>query len=267
MKHFKNEPRGKRRLHKKPDTSEIDACRWWLDNELELIEPAVAVALGATAARALMRKALAINANRGRLSTCRTGAMRGHHRRTRLICSACTRSATSGASSISWSRICTWPPRPRARREAEVHGGSAQKASAPISPVRTRIAPSSGSTKTLPSPICPVRAALPSASTTLSASAALDGDLELHLRHILHGVFGAAIDLGLALLPAEPAHLAHRQPLHADIGKRLAHGLEPVRLNHCNDIFHVARPRSHVVAALAVEPEIEALFLGLSAEA
>ena len=58
VKHFKNEPRGKRRLHKKPDTSEIDACRWWLDNELELIQPAVAVALGATAARALMRKAL-----------------------------------------------------------------------------------------------------------------------------------------------------------------------------------------------------------------
>jgi uracil-DNA glycosylase family protein len=67
VKHFKNEPRGKRRIHKKPDTSEIDACRWWLDNELDLVQPAVTVALGATAARALMRKALSINANRGRL--------------------------------------------------------------------------------------------------------------------------------------------------------------------------------------------------------
>jgi uracil-DNA glycosylase family protein len=67
VKHFKNEPRGKRRLHKKPDTSEIDACRWWLDNELEIVQPAVAVALGATAARGLMRKSLTINANRGRL--------------------------------------------------------------------------------------------------------------------------------------------------------------------------------------------------------
>ena len=67
VKHFKNEPRGKRRLHKKPDTSEIDACRWWLDNELAIVDPAVAVALGVTAARALMRKALSINANRGRL--------------------------------------------------------------------------------------------------------------------------------------------------------------------------------------------------------
>src|SRR5918996_924790 len=67
VKHFKNEPRGKRRLHKKPDTSEIDACRWWLDNELELVRPAVAVAMGATAVRGLMRKALPIGANRGRL--------------------------------------------------------------------------------------------------------------------------------------------------------------------------------------------------------
>jgi uracil-DNA glycosylase family protein len=67
VKHFKNEPRGKRRLHKKPDTSEIDACRWWLDNERAIVRPAVTVALGVTAARALMRKGLTINANRGRL--------------------------------------------------------------------------------------------------------------------------------------------------------------------------------------------------------
>ncbi len=67
VKHFKNEPRGKRRLHKKADTSEIDACRWWLDHELDIVQPAVAIALGTTAARALMRKSLTINANRGRL--------------------------------------------------------------------------------------------------------------------------------------------------------------------------------------------------------
>ena len=39
VKHFKNEPRGKRRIHKKPDTSEIDACRWWLDHELDVVQP------------------------------------------------------------------------------------------------------------------------------------------------------------------------------------------------------------------------------------
>ncbi|MGZ5089493.1 MAG: UdgX family uracil-DNA binding protein, partial [Usitatibacter sp.] len=50
VKHFKNEPRGKRRLHKKPDTSEIDICRFWLDNEIEIVRPRIVVALGATAA-------------------------------------------------------------------------------------------------------------------------------------------------------------------------------------------------------------------------
>ncbi|MGZ5862571.1 MAG: UdgX family uracil-DNA binding protein [Methyloceanibacter sp.] len=67
VKHFKHEPRGKRRIHKKPDTSEIDACRWWLDHELAIVQPRITVALGATAARALIRKTLTINANRGRL--------------------------------------------------------------------------------------------------------------------------------------------------------------------------------------------------------
>ena len=67
VKHFKWEPRGKRRIHKKPDTGEIDACRWWLDNELAIVQPNVVVALGATAARAVMHKVVTINANRGRL--------------------------------------------------------------------------------------------------------------------------------------------------------------------------------------------------------
>jgi uracil-DNA glycosylase family protein len=67
VKHFKNEPRGKRRIHKKPDTSEIDACRFWLGNEIDIVQPNVVVALGATAARALIGKALSINTSRGRL--------------------------------------------------------------------------------------------------------------------------------------------------------------------------------------------------------
>jgi DNA polymerase len=73
VKHFKNEPRGKRRIHKKPDASEIDACRWWLDHELELVQPKIVVALGATAARGLAGKALTINANRGRVIELRHG--------------------------------------------------------------------------------------------------------------------------------------------------------------------------------------------------
>ena len=67
VKHFKYEPRGKRRLHKKPNAGEIDACEWWLDHELKYVAPRVVVALGATALHALTGKPLAINVSRGRL--------------------------------------------------------------------------------------------------------------------------------------------------------------------------------------------------------
>ena len=65
VKHFKFEPRGKKRLHKRPDRGEIEACRWWLKAEIDVIEPTLVVALGATAARALSGKALTINKLRG----------------------------------------------------------------------------------------------------------------------------------------------------------------------------------------------------------
>jgi DNA polymerase len=56
VKHFKHELRGKRRLHKTPNTGEVTACRWWLDNERRIIRPKVIVALGATAALAVFGK-------------------------------------------------------------------------------------------------------------------------------------------------------------------------------------------------------------------
>ncbi|MBA3527325.1 MAG: UdgX family uracil-DNA binding protein, partial [Sphingomonas sp.] len=65
VKHFKFVPRGKRRIHSKPDTGEIDACRWWLEQERELIRPPVTVALGATAARSLLGKTVTIGKVRG----------------------------------------------------------------------------------------------------------------------------------------------------------------------------------------------------------
>ncbi len=65
VKHFKFEPRGKRRLHKKPDAHEIDRCRWWLEQERALVQPQLIVALGATAARSLTGKPVAIGKVRG----------------------------------------------------------------------------------------------------------------------------------------------------------------------------------------------------------
>jgi uracil-DNA glycosylase family protein len=61
VKHFKFIQRGKRRIHNKPDTGEIEACRWWLEQERALIRPPVTVALGATAARSLTGKTLTIS--------------------------------------------------------------------------------------------------------------------------------------------------------------------------------------------------------------
>ena len=66
VKHFKFEPRGKRRIHAKPDAGEIEACRWWIEQEQMLLRPKVTVALGATAARSLFGKVMTISRERGR---------------------------------------------------------------------------------------------------------------------------------------------------------------------------------------------------------
>ena len=65
VKHFKWEPRGKRRIHKKPNAAEIGACRPWLDTEIALIKPRVIICLGATAAQALLGRQFRVTAHRG----------------------------------------------------------------------------------------------------------------------------------------------------------------------------------------------------------
>lgn len=67
VKHFKWEPRGKRRLHKKPNAYEIERCRWWNDFERAIVKPQVTVALGATAARSLLGRVVTISSARGKL--------------------------------------------------------------------------------------------------------------------------------------------------------------------------------------------------------
>ena len=67
VKHFKWEPRGKRRIHKKPNAGEIAACRPWLDTEIALIKPRAIVCLGATAAQALLGRDFRLTAHRGEL--------------------------------------------------------------------------------------------------------------------------------------------------------------------------------------------------------
>jgi len=65
VKHFKWEPRGKRRIHAKPNGAEIAACRPWLETEIALVKPRILVALGATAAQALLGKAFKVTQHRG----------------------------------------------------------------------------------------------------------------------------------------------------------------------------------------------------------
>jgi probable DNA metabolism protein len=66
VKHFKFEPRGKRRIHATPDRTEIEACRFWLDQERSLLAPAVTILLGASAARAVLHRTVTISRERGR---------------------------------------------------------------------------------------------------------------------------------------------------------------------------------------------------------
>jgi uracil-DNA glycosylase len=67
VKHFKWEPRGKRRIHKKPNSREIAACRPWLEAELRLVKPKLLVCLGATAAQAIFGPSFRVTRERGKV--------------------------------------------------------------------------------------------------------------------------------------------------------------------------------------------------------
>jgi uracil-DNA glycosylase family protein len=73
VKHFKFEPRGKRRLHKKPNVGEIRACAPWLEGELALVAPKIVVMLGASAAQAMLGRSASVMKQRGRVLDLRGG--------------------------------------------------------------------------------------------------------------------------------------------------------------------------------------------------
>ena len=74
VKHFKFEQRGKRRLHARPNAGEIERCKWWLGQERRLVAPAVLVAMGATALRSLLGRAVSVSSLRGELRKLDDGA-------------------------------------------------------------------------------------------------------------------------------------------------------------------------------------------------
>ena len=67
VKHFKNEPRGKKRLHKRPNRYEVEVCRVWLRQEISLVKPQLILALGVTAAVALAGRAVVLSRERGKV--------------------------------------------------------------------------------------------------------------------------------------------------------------------------------------------------------
>ena len=67
VKHFKWEQRGKRRIHKKPNASEVRACRPWLDAEIAIVTPELLICLGATAAQALLGRDFKVTQHRGEI--------------------------------------------------------------------------------------------------------------------------------------------------------------------------------------------------------
>jgi uracil-DNA glycosylase family protein len=66
VKHFKWEPRGKRRIHVRPNSAEVSACRPWLETEIALVKPRLLLCLGAVAAQALLGRTFKVSAERGR---------------------------------------------------------------------------------------------------------------------------------------------------------------------------------------------------------
>lgn len=100
VKHFKFEPRGKRRLHQNPTAAEIDICRWWLDKERALVQPDIIVTLGASALRGVTGKSASIKSMRGTVHELAGG--------TRLI------------ATIHPSFLLRLPDRERAAKEREM---------------------------------------------------------------------------------------------------------------------------------------------------
>jgi DNA polymerase len=74
VKHFKFELRGKRRIHKSPAAGEVAACRWWLRHEMRLVDPEVVVAMGSTAAAAVLGRTVSVLSERGLAGTTDGGA-------------------------------------------------------------------------------------------------------------------------------------------------------------------------------------------------
>ena len=116
--------------------------------------------------------------------------------------------------------------------------GADQSAASSASPVRMRTACSSPSTKIFPSPIWPVLAAGGDGVDRLVDHVARDGDLDFDLGQEAHGIFSAAINLGVAFLTAVALHLRNRKAVNADSGQSITDLFKLERLDDRHNNFH-----------------------------
>ena len=135
VKHFKFEPRGKRRIHMKPGVGEIDACRWWIEQELAMLRPKLTIALGATAVRSLTGKSASVLSVRGQVLPSPVRGAGFRDRASVLPAAPAGRGVAAGricpdSSPISWRRGI-WR-RARVRRSAcECSAGATQDPALP----------------------------------------------------------------------------------------------------------------------------------------
>jgi DNA polymerase len=119
VKHFKYEQRGKRRIHSKPNAGEIDACRWWIEQETQLVKPAITVALGATAARSVFGRTVTIGRERAKRSRCPMTVARDGSPSIPASCFACQTRRRGRKNIAASSTICVPPPSARVRAAPE----------------------------------------------------------------------------------------------------------------------------------------------------
>jgi uracil-DNA glycosylase len=108
VKHFEWEARGKRRIHKRPNATEIDACSLWLGEEIAHVHPAVVVAMGTTAVRAVLGKTRAIASLRGQVVDSAFGPRWSRRCIPRRSC-VCPTGTTGGLRSRAWWPTCGRP--------------------------------------------------------------------------------------------------------------------------------------------------------------
>ena len=136
-------------------------------------------------------------------------------------------------------------------------------ASVPFSPVRMRCTAPTSVIQILPSPIFSVRAAADDGVGDGVDLRVVGEDLDLHLRHEVHGVLGAAVHLGVTGLAPEALHLGDGDAVDAGALERLLHLVELERLDDCSDQLHDAPVGQLRVCRLGVLAQVEARVLGV----